>query len=131
MQKLLDGDSGRKSKQLVGFKSSMILDTRPQTDGRVQHLSLSCVRSKPILFFETSLMNYWIFLYWQELMYFSFTSYLLLVILFMETNFSFTSFSFLFCIFRQTRLHSIWHPRSNIRHGSFIFIFGFWFLGVC
>lgn len=41
MQRLLDGDSGRKSKQLVGFKSSMILDTRPQTDGRVRHLSLS------------------------------------------------------------------------------------------
>ncbi len=41
IQKLLDGDSGRKSKQRVGFKSSMILDIKPMSDGRVQHRSPS------------------------------------------------------------------------------------------
>ncbi|KAE8098912.1 hypothetical protein FH972_016940 [Carpinus fangiana] len=40
-KKLLDGDSGRKSKQLVGFKSSMILDTRPQTDGRTNKVTFN------------------------------------------------------------------------------------------
>ncbi|KAK7847071.1 general transcription and dna repair factor iih subunit tfb1-1, partial [Quercus suber] len=34
-KKLLDGDSGTKSKQRVGFKSSMILDIKPMTDGRI------------------------------------------------------------------------------------------------
>lgn len=35
MQKLLDKDPTKKSKQRVGFKSAMISDIRPATDGRV------------------------------------------------------------------------------------------------
>lgn len=42
MQKLLDIDPSKKSKQRVGFKSAMISDIRPATDGRVcKSLSLS------------------------------------------------------------------------------------------
>lgn len=40
-KKLLDGESDRKSKQQVGFKSSMILDTRPQTDGRTNKVTFN------------------------------------------------------------------------------------------
>jgi hypothetical protein len=83
-------------------------------------------RSKPILLRQALWIIEFSFI-GKSKCFFSFTSYILLVILFMETNYSFTSFSFFFRIFRQTRLHSIWHPRSNIRHGSFIFLFGFWF----
>ncbi|XP_048437673.1 general transcription and DNA repair factor IIH subunit TFB1-3-like isoform X6 [Pyrus x bretschneideri] len=34
-KKLLDGDSRTKPKQRVGFKNSMILDTKPTSDGRI------------------------------------------------------------------------------------------------
>lgn len=40
-KKLLDGDSRRKSKQRVGFKSSMILDTKPMTDGRMNKVTFN------------------------------------------------------------------------------------------
>ena len=62
------------------------------------------------------------FLYSQELMVFSFAGYILLVVSCMGTNYY---FSFFCCVSGRTRLHSIWHQRSNIRHGS---IFFFWFL---
>ncbi|RZS02829.1 hypothetical protein BHM03_00032917 [Ensete ventricosum] len=37
MQNLLDDDSDRTLKQRTGFKSAMLADIRPSTDGRVQH----------------------------------------------------------------------------------------------
>jgi transcription initiation factor TFIIH subunit 1 len=40
-KKLLDGDSGRKSKQRVGFKSSMILDIKPMSDGRTNKVTFN------------------------------------------------------------------------------------------
>ncbi|XP_050246191.1 general transcription and DNA repair factor IIH subunit TFB1-1-like isoform X1 [Quercus robur] len=40
-KKLLDGDSGTKSKQRVGFKSSMILDIKPMTDGRTNKVTFN------------------------------------------------------------------------------------------
>ncbi|XP_050375576.1 general transcription and DNA repair factor IIH subunit TFB1-1-like [Argentina anserina] len=40
-KKLLDGDSRRKSKQRVGFKSSMILDIKPMTDGRMNKVTFN------------------------------------------------------------------------------------------
>ncbi|KAM4092045.1 hypothetical protein ACJW30_06G007400 [Castanea mollissima] len=40
-RKLLDGDSGTKSKQRVGFKSSMILDIKPMTDGRTNKVTFN------------------------------------------------------------------------------------------
>ncbi|KAL6184096.1 hypothetical protein ACLB2K_045500 [Fragaria x ananassa] len=39
--RLLDGDSRRKSKQRVGFKSSMILDIKPMTDGRMNKVTFN------------------------------------------------------------------------------------------
>ena len=44
------------------------------------------------------------FLYWQELMVFSFAGYILLVVSCMGTNYY---FSFFCCVSRRTRLHSI------------------------
>ncbi|KAM5574434.1 general transcription and DNA repair factor IIH subunit TFB1-1 [Rosa sericea] len=40
-KKLLDGDSRKKSKQRVGFKSSMILDIKPMTDGRMNKVTFN------------------------------------------------------------------------------------------
>ncbi|XP_020409685.1 probable RNA polymerase II transcription factor B subunit 1-1 isoform X2 [Prunus persica] len=40
-KKLLDGDSRTKSKQRVGFRSSMILDTKPMTDGRMNKVTFN------------------------------------------------------------------------------------------
>ncbi|XP_015881811.2 general transcription and DNA repair factor IIH subunit TFB1-1 [Ziziphus jujuba] len=40
-KKLLDGDNYRKLKQRVGFKNSMILDTKPMTDGRTNKVTFS------------------------------------------------------------------------------------------
>lgn len=37
VQKLLEGDANKTSKQRVGFKSAMISDLKLLTDGRVQH----------------------------------------------------------------------------------------------
>lgn len=34
-QKMLDQDESRKSKQRIGFKNSLIFDTKPTSDGRV------------------------------------------------------------------------------------------------
>lgn len=40
-KKLLDGDSNRKLKQRVGFKSTMILDTKPMADGRTNKVTFN------------------------------------------------------------------------------------------
>lgn len=40
-KKLLDGDGSRKSKQRVGFKSTMILDTKPMADGRTNKVTFN------------------------------------------------------------------------------------------
>ncbi|KAL5577746.1 hypothetical protein UlMin_019445 [Ulmus minor] len=40
-KKLLDGDSSRKFKQRVGFKNTMILDTKPMTDGRTNKVTFN------------------------------------------------------------------------------------------
>lgn len=40
-KKLLDGDSGKVSKQRVGFKSAMISDVKPLTDGRTNKVTFS------------------------------------------------------------------------------------------
>ncbi|KAF3453256.1 hypothetical protein FNV43_RR03696 [Rhamnella rubrinervis] len=40
-KKLLDGDNDRKLKQRVGFKNSMILDTKPTTDGRTNKVTFN------------------------------------------------------------------------------------------
>lgn len=37
VQSLLDDDENKASKQQAGFKSAMLADVRPSTDGRVQH----------------------------------------------------------------------------------------------
>ncbi|KAK6934660.1 BSD domain [Dillenia turbinata] len=39
-KKMLEGSTSRKPKQKVGFKSAMISDVKPMTDGRVQHMTL-------------------------------------------------------------------------------------------
>ncbi|XP_068313430.1 general transcription and DNA repair factor IIH subunit TFB1-3-like [Pyrus communis] len=40
-KKLLDGDSRTKPKQRVGFKNSMILDTKPTSDGRMNKVTFN------------------------------------------------------------------------------------------
>ncbi|KAF4349495.1 hypothetical protein CsatB_013259 [Cannabis sativa] len=40
-KKLLDGDSNRKLKQRIGFKSTMILDTKPMADGRTNKVTFN------------------------------------------------------------------------------------------
>lgn len=41
MQNLLDADAHTTLKQRVGFKSAMLADVRPLTDGRVKHPTLA------------------------------------------------------------------------------------------
>ncbi|TYJ97218.1 putative RNA polymerase II transcription factor B subunit 1-1 isoform X2 [Cucumis melo var. makuwa] len=40
-KKLLERDSSKKSKQLIGFKSSMVLDTKPMSDGRTNKVTFN------------------------------------------------------------------------------------------
>lgn len=53
MQNLLDDDSDRTLKQRTGFKSAMLADIRPSTDGRVQHGP--CVL--PVIFLFVTVLN--------------------------------------------------------------------------
>jgi hypothetical protein len=44
LQKLLDQDESRKLKQMIGFKNSLIFDTKPTSDGRVWYcIYLFCI----------------------------------------------------------------------------------------
>nr|ABP03695.1 hypothetical protein MtrDRAFT_AC161864g33v2 [Medicago truncatula] len=38
LQKLLDQDESRKLKQRIGFKNSLIFDTKPTSDGRINQV---------------------------------------------------------------------------------------------
>uniref|UniRef100_A0A0A0KYD2 Uncharacterized protein n=1 Tax=Cucumis sativus TaxID=3659 RepID=A0A0A0KYD2_CUCSA len=40
-KKLLEQDNSKKSKQLIGFKSSMVLDTKPMSDGRTNKVTFN------------------------------------------------------------------------------------------
>lgn len=117
MQSLLDDESDRISKQRTGFKSALLADIRPSTDGRVQHGPSVWISSYILNFLFASAVDCLLYYSYcaKELSYgICLNSFKFSRFLFNNSMLSYVKFSnFVWYIFlcRRIRLHLAWHQR--------------------